>query len=242
VVEGVDFGLGFNSFVFVGSDHFWGGNYNVYVFNEERSRVFFEHSDFHAGYRMEGGHFVAEGLGRDHISLITHREIVVERVVDVRRTEETHNFAQRTAEHKELAHVVVHPHETGRPEAGHAAGASHAPEVRAHATGTTPERVGATSGHPAAGNAATTHPGANTEHGVTHTAETHSAAPGYASSAHPGTTEAHGVTPHTAETHSTAPGYGSSVHPGATAPNSKPPLARPGQSSSHTNQPSSGPR
>jgi len=67
VVDGVDFGLGFDAFVFVGHDHFWGGDYRRFAFDHARSREFFEHSRFHAGYRMEGGRLRAEGLGRDHI-------------------------------------------------------------------------------------------------------------------------------------------------------------------------------
>src|SRR5580658_446520 len=136
VVAGVDFGLGFGSFVFVGSDHFWGGNYNVYVYDQERSRVFFEHSTFHAGYKMDGGHFVAEGLGRDRVAEITHHPVEVHKVAELRHAEETHNFAARTAEHKELARVVTHP-VPGHPEAHGVAGA-HTPEAREHPTGAVP--------------------------------------------------------------------------------------------------------
>jgi hypothetical protein len=77
VVAGVDFGLGFGAFVFVGSDHFWGGNYNRYVFDRVTFARIFRTQQFHAGYRMEGGHLMAEGLGRDHMSQITHHEVVV---------------------------------------------------------------------------------------------------------------------------------------------------------------------
>jgi hypothetical protein len=102
VVAGVDFGLGFGAFVCVGNDHFWGGNYNAYVFNEEQSRAFYANSTFHAGYVMEGGHLKAEGLGRDHIAAVTHHAVVVHKAAELRHTEETHNFAKRTTEHKEL--------------------------------------------------------------------------------------------------------------------------------------------
>jgi len=117
VVAGVDFGLGFGAFVFVGSDHFWGGHYNLYVFDRERSRVFFEHSSFHAGYRMEGGHLMAEGLGRDHMAQITHHEVVVHKAAEMRHAEENHNFAKRTEEHHELAHPAARGREvaSGRP-------------------------------------------------------------------------------------------------------------------------------
>jgi hypothetical protein len=142
VVEGIDFGLGFDSFVFVGNDHFWGGNYNLYVFDLERSRVFFEHSQFHAGYRMEGGHLMAEGLGRDHMAAITHHAVVAHKVVELRHAEESHNLAKRTEQHKELAHVPAPKKAADRSGAGQSpAGAS-------------PERTDA---HPVSKTGATAH-------------------------------------------------------------------------------------
>jgi hypothetical protein len=103
VVEGVDFGLGFDAFVFVGPDHFWGGDYRRFAFDRVRAREFYSHSQFHAGYRMEGGHLRAEGLGRDHIKEITHHEVVERKATEVRRTEEHNNFAKRTEQHRDLA-------------------------------------------------------------------------------------------------------------------------------------------
>jgi hypothetical protein len=117
VVEGVDFGLGFDAFVFVDHDHFWGGDYHHYAFDRERSREFYGHSEFHAGYRMEGGHLRAEGLGRDHMKEITHHEVVEHRAVEMRRTEEHQNFAKRAEEHHEV--TTVHP-----VPAGHKLGAT----------------------------------------------------------------------------------------------------------------------
>jgi hypothetical protein len=197
VVEGVDFGLGFDSFVFVGADHFWGGNYNVYVFDRERSRTFYEHSTFHAGYRMEGGHLMAEGLGREHMAAITHHEVEVHKATELRHTEETHNFAKRTEEHKDLARVVVHSKEPGHAEANHGAAPNHGAEAREHAT---------------------------PEHGaVTHAPEAHPGAPAKDKEAatHPGTASEHGApATHTPEAHPGAPG---STHPGTTGPNAKPP-------------------
>jgi hypothetical protein len=231
VVEGVDFGLGFAAFTFVGTDHFWGGNYNLYVFDESRSRVFFEHSTFHAGYRMEGGHLMADGLGRDHMAAITHHEVVVHKAAELRHAEETHNFAKRTEEHKDLARVTVHPKEPARGEAAHGATPRGA-EGREHAPGAAAER-GATAHTPetrpgAAEHGATTHTpearaGAATEHGATttHTPETH---PGAAGATHPGTAAEHGATTtHTPETHPGAPG----THPGTAGANPKTPPAKP---------------
>jgi hypothetical protein len=136
VVAGVDFGLGFGAFVFVGTDHFWGGDYHRYAFDRERSRDFYAHSEFHAGYRMEGGHLHAEGLGRDHMAQITHHEVVVHKAAEMRHAEESHNFAKRTEEHHDLARAPERGREPARPEGGRGA------ETRAPGTtpghGTTP--------------------------------------------------------------------------------------------------------
>jgi hypothetical protein len=201
VVAGVDFGLGFGAFCFVGSDHFWGGNYNRFVFDESRSRVFFEHSTFNVGYKMEGGRFVAEGLGREHMSQITHHEIVVVKVTELRKTEETRNFAKRTAEHKELAHAVVHGRETARPEARERAAAH---------PGVNEERG---------------------EHGVTpHKPEARSTTPGGVGKERPGANEEHGTATHPLAPHPTNPGGATPGHPGTPAERSKAPPPRPGQS------------
>ncbi|MGD0412461.1 MAG: DUF6600 domain-containing protein [Verrucomicrobiota bacterium] len=101
-VEGVDFGLGFDAFVFVGPDHFWGGDYHRYAFERVRAREFFDHSQFHAGYRMEGGRLRAEGLGREHMAEVTRHEVVERKAMDMRHEEERHNFTTRAAAHQEL--------------------------------------------------------------------------------------------------------------------------------------------
>jgi hypothetical protein len=222
VVEGVDFGLGFNAFVFVGSDHFWGGNYNVYVFDQERSRTFYEHSTFHVGYRVEGGHLMAEGLGRDHIAQITHHEVVVHKVAELRRTEETHDFATRTIAHKELTRVPEHAKEPVRPEAHERTASApnehgattHAPEVRSTAPGA----------------ASTTHPGATDTRGATtHPAEPRSTAPGTTSNIHPGA----------AGPNSKEPTANSKLPPAASP---KLPATKPKPATTGTNQAPSAPR
>jgi hypothetical protein len=160
VVDGVGFGLGFDTYVFVGTDHFWGGNYRTYAFDPVRAREFYGHSQFHAGYRMEGGHLMAEGLGREHMSEITHHQVVVQKASELRRTEEHHDFAKRTEEHHELARAPERAREPGRPEA------SRSPAEREHATGAAAERTSGTPGHPGLATGATRetpgHPGAAT--------------------------------------------------------------------------------
>jgi hypothetical protein len=124
VVEGgvgIDFGLGFDAFVFVGADHFWGGDYGRFAFDHARARAFFDHSSFHAGYRMEGGHLRAEGLGRDHIAAVTHHAVVEHKASEMRKTEERHDFAKRAEEHPAVTHPspAEHGGPGGAPTASH---------------------------------------------------------------------------------------------------------------------------
>jgi hypothetical protein len=157
---GIDFGLGFDAFVFVGPDHFWGGDYRRNAFGPERAREFYNHSTFHAGYRMEGGHLRAEGLGRDHIAAVTHHAVVEHKAAEIRRTEETHDFAKRTEEHHDLARARVRTParvEPGRGPASPERGTERPPE---RTTGAASERGGTpgTPGHPGS----TTTPGRGT--------------------------------------------------------------------------------
>jgi hypothetical protein len=139
VTAGVDFGLGFDAFIVVGPDHFWGGDYRRFAFAPDRVHVFFDHSVFHAGFRVEGGHVVVEGLGRDHVRDITHHEIVEHRVAEVRHAEEAHNFAKRAEEHKEVLRAPARePARTEvRPEAGRGTTPSRGPAAEPTRAGTT---------------------------------------------------------------------------------------------------------
>jgi len=77
VAVDVDFGLGVDAFVFVGNDHFWEHELHRFSVPHERVSVLFGGSRIMNGYRMDHGRFVVEGLGRDHIAAVTHREIRV---------------------------------------------------------------------------------------------------------------------------------------------------------------------
>jgi hypothetical protein len=110
------------------------------VFDPIRARAFYDHSSFHAGYRMEGGRLRAEGLGRDHIAAVTHHAVVEHKATELRKTEESHNFAKRAEEHPDVTHA--RPAEHGGP--GGAATASH----------TTPGS-GPTAGRPGSGKGST---------------------------------------------------------------------------------------
>ncbi len=74
----VDFGLGIDDFTFVSYDHFWDHNLRPYWLPHDRVIAFWGHSRVLNGYRMDGGHFVMDGLGRDHIAEVTHHDVRVE--------------------------------------------------------------------------------------------------------------------------------------------------------------------
>lgn len=95
VAVDVDFGLSANVFIFVGSDHFWAHDYRAYAYPPDRARFAFAHSEIHNGYRMDHGHFVAVGLGRERMAALTHHEITVHPAHELRQAEEHHNLEVR---------------------------------------------------------------------------------------------------------------------------------------------------
>jgi hypothetical protein len=142
---GVDFGLGFDAFIVVGPDHFWGGDYHRFAFDRDHARDFYAHSEFHAGYRMEGGHLRAEGLGRDHIAAITHHEVVEHKATEMRHAEESHNVAARAAAHPEVAHA---PASAGRSTPAGATPGRGTPGAAPARGGSTPAKTPAKSATP----------------------------------------------------------------------------------------------
>ncbi len=112
VAVDVDFGLGFDAFVFVGRDHFWDHDYAHVIIGREDARRFYARSEIHNGYRMDHGRFVADGLGRDRVAAFTHHEVAVHPARELRSAEEHHNVEARRQEHPEIA---ARPGERTRP-------------------------------------------------------------------------------------------------------------------------------
>jgi hypothetical protein len=71
----LDFGLGFNSFVFVGYDHFWDRDLRGFYVPHDRAEWIFHHSTVMNGYRFDHGRFIVDGFGRDRIGLWTHHDV-----------------------------------------------------------------------------------------------------------------------------------------------------------------------
>ncbi len=103
VAVDVEFGLGFDAFVFVGRDHFWEHDYTRVVIGREDARRFYGHSEIHNGYRMDHGHFVADGWGRERVASFTHHEVEVHQAHELRGAEERHNVEARRVQHPEIA-------------------------------------------------------------------------------------------------------------------------------------------
>ena len=76
----VGFGLGPAAFTFVAYDHFWDHNLCPFLLPRERVAVIFPGSRIMNGYRLDHGRFFVEGLGHDHVAVLTHHEV---RVVEV---------------------------------------------------------------------------------------------------------------------------------------------------------------
>ena len=71
----LDFGLGYDDFVFVGYDHFWERDYHAFQAPPTVAFGVFRGSLVINNYNFVDGRFVVEGLGRDHIALVTHHDI-----------------------------------------------------------------------------------------------------------------------------------------------------------------------
>lgn len=72
----VDFGLNFEAFAFVPYDHFWDHDLHPFLLGSGVRLDIYRRSIILNGYRVEGGRFVVEGLGRDRIGRYTHHDVV----------------------------------------------------------------------------------------------------------------------------------------------------------------------
>jgi hypothetical protein len=94
----VDFGLPWDAFVFVGYDHFWDRGYRGLFLDRYRVREFYGRSFIRNGYRFENGRFRVEGVGRDRIGHLTHRNVRAVNVHNLRAREEKTHFDARHAQ------------------------------------------------------------------------------------------------------------------------------------------------
>ncbi len=76
----VDFGLGADAFVFIPFGHFWEHDYRAFLAPAGRGPALFRASIVANGYRFAGGRFMVEGIGRERVGLLTHRQVIVRRI------------------------------------------------------------------------------------------------------------------------------------------------------------------
>jgi len=76
----VDFGLGADAFAFIPFGHFWDHDYRAFLAPSWHVPELFHRSILANGYRIVGGHFVVEGIGRERMGLLTHHEVAVGRI------------------------------------------------------------------------------------------------------------------------------------------------------------------
>jgi len=72
------FGLGPEAFTFVPCDHFWDRNLAAAVLTPDRAAEVFKTSAVKNGYGSVNGIFSVEGVGRERVATLTHREVKVE--------------------------------------------------------------------------------------------------------------------------------------------------------------------
>jgi hypothetical protein len=111
VAADFDFGIGAGFFVFVDGGHFWDHDFHRYVVPHDRLGFVYGHSSFENHYRYDHGHFINDGMGRDRMAILTHRdvrEIQARRVEDIRHDEERRNVVVRRDDLHDF-HAGVHP-------------------------------------------------------------------------------------------------------------------------------------
>jgi hypothetical protein len=95
VAADIDFGMPAEAFVFVGYDHFWEHDYHGYFVPRDRAGYFYGRSYVRNGYRVEGGRFVVDGLGRERLGANSHHDMRVVEARELRGREEAAHFAAR---------------------------------------------------------------------------------------------------------------------------------------------------
>jgi len=70
-----DFGLRADFFTFVAYDHFWEHDFRHFIVPHDRLALIYRRSLIENHYRVDHGRFVNEGLSRDRMAALTHRDV-----------------------------------------------------------------------------------------------------------------------------------------------------------------------
>ena len=100
-----DFGLDMGFFTFVAYDHFWEHDFRRFIVPQDRFVLIYRNSRIENRYRLDHGRFINEGLSRDRMAVLTHRDVrdirpmavhdlkLQEEKLNIRtRTDDLHNF------------------------------------------------------------------------------------------------------------------------------------------------------
>jgi hypothetical protein len=75
-----DFGLGPEAFAFIPFDRFWEHDYRAFLAPAWRWPLLYRRSVLANGYRFVGGRFVVDGIGRERVAMLTHRNVFAARI------------------------------------------------------------------------------------------------------------------------------------------------------------------
>jgi hypothetical protein len=95
------FGLGADFFTFVACDHFWEHDFRHFIVPHDRLAPIYRRSLIENHFRLDHGRFINDGLSRDRMATLTHRdvqEIKPMAVHDLKQYEEQRNISVRREE------------------------------------------------------------------------------------------------------------------------------------------------
>ena len=102
---GFDFGLTVGVFTFVAYEHFWEHDYRHYIVPHDRVVIIYRDSHFVNNYRVVNGRVINEGMGRERMAQLTHREVREENLHEIRAREQQENLERRKTEWQRTSRV-----------------------------------------------------------------------------------------------------------------------------------------
>lgn len=110
-----DFGIGAGFFCFVDGGHFWDRDFRHYAVGRDRLMFVFGHSAFENHFRYDHGRFFNDGIDRDRMARLTHRDVrdfQPRRMEEIRHQEEAHHMEARRDDVRNF-HPGDHPDARG---------------------------------------------------------------------------------------------------------------------------------
>ncbi len=111
VAADFDFGIGIGFFTFVDGGHFWDHDFRRYVVPRDRLEFVYGRSVFENHYRFDHGRYFNDGVDRERMARLTHRDVMEIRpraVSEIRHEEERRNLEVRREDVRDF-HAGVRP-------------------------------------------------------------------------------------------------------------------------------------